>query len=574
MIDEDFQHAVFLREPKPEPDVDVAQSFQDAQVGIISHPFNTCSSGAAGPLALCPPNQNQAEISGNKGRPVQHCRTRTSSTSFVERKDSMGKQPQNQGSLSNHTALMHNTGTGSADECTEEAPYLHTVVASSSSTMGDVEMSIKCNIDPLKFRMPSLETVFRMVEDKYLRSYKNLPPNFSVRSMINEICQCVAQLANDRTAEYNVQSDSFDNCRNSEKESVLVKPIACVNSGGVKNKSVDDPFILETSENGQEYPNVARHLALSQVRSTHDAPDISKGEEKVRISVVNEFGSENCPPSFYYIQRNTVSPKAYDNISAGRIGDEDGCAGCFGNCLSAPIPCACAIGGEFAYTPEGLVRTEFLEECFSVNLFPEKHHKFFCKPLERPRNEASPEPCRGHLIRKVIKECWSKCGCNMQCGNRVVQRGITCNLQVFFTREGKGWGLRTLDELPKGYFVCEYVGELLTNTELRERTSQKAHKVGYTYPVDLDAACDSEGVLKDEDALCLDATFCGNVGRFINHRCYDANLVGIPVEVETPLHHYYHLALFTRKKIEAFEELTWIAFIFCVLAESNKDCKE
>jgi hypothetical protein len=91
--------------------------------------------------------------------------------------------------------------------------------------------------------------------------------------------------------------------------------------------------------------------------------------------------------------------------------------------------------------------------------------------------------------------------------------------QVFFTREGKGWGLRTLDELPKGAFVCEYVGELLTNTELRERTSQKAHKAGYTYPVDLDAGCDSDGVLEDKEALCLDASFYGNVGRFINHRC-------------------------------------------------------
>ncbi|CAN6226322.1 unnamed protein product [Urochloa humidicola] len=557
MIDGEFQDAVFLREPKPEPDMDVAlaQSFQDAQVGIVSHPFNTCSSGAADPLAVCPPNKNQTEMTGNEGRPVQHCRTRTSSTSFVERKDIMGKQPQNRGNLSNHTAVMHNTGTGSADECTEEAPYLHTVVASSS--MGDVNMSIKCNIDPSKFCMPSLETVFRMVDDKCLRSYKNLPPNFSVGNLINEICECVAQLANDRTAEYNVQLDSFDDCRNSEKESGLVKSIACMNSGGAKNKSVEDSFILETSENGQEHANVAQHLALSQVRSTHGAPDISKGEEKVRISVANEFGSEKCPPSFYYIQRNTVSPKAYDSISAGRIGDEDSCADCSGNCLSAPISCACATGGEFAYTPEGLVRTEFLDECFSVNLFPERHHKFFCKPLERPRNEASPEPGRGHLIRKVIKECWSKCGCNIQCGNRVVQRGITCNLQVFFTREGKGWGLRTLDELPKGAFVCEYVGELLTNTELRERTSQKPHKAGYTYPVDLNAACGSEGVLKGEEALCLDATLYGNVGRFINHRCYDANLVGIPVEVETPLHHYYHLALFTRKKVEAFEELTW-----------------
>ncbi|KAK9282401.1 hypothetical protein L1049_005318 [Liquidambar formosana] len=67
----------------------------------------------------------------------------------------------------------------------------------------------------------------------------------------------------------------------------------------------------------------------------------------------------------------------------------------------------------------------------------------------------------------------------------------------------------------------------------------------------------SEKVLKDEEALCLDATSYGNVARFINHRCLDANLVEIPVEVETPDHHYYHLAFFTTRKVNALEELTW-----------------
>jgi len=88
---------------------------------------------------------------------------------------------------------------------------------------------------------------------------------------------------------------------------------------------------------------------------------------------------------------------------------------------------------------------------------------------------------------------------------------------VFSTREGKGWGLRTLDELPKGAFVCEYVGELLTNTKLHEMTTQNMHSARYS--VLLDAGWGPDGVLKDEEALCLDATFCGNVGRFINHRC-------------------------------------------------------
>lgn len=96
---------------------------------------------------------------------------------------------------------------------------------------------------------------------------------------------------------------------------------------------------------------------------------------------------------------------------------------------------------------------------------------------------------------------------------------LTLFTQVFFTKEGKGWGLRTLDELPKGAFVCEYVGELLTSTELHERTSQNVHNGRYMYPVLLDANWGSKGLLKDEEALCLDATFYGNVGRFINHRC-------------------------------------------------------
>ncbi|KAL6651694.1 hypothetical protein ACP70R_010619 [Stipagrostis hirtigluma subsp. patula] len=570
MMDEDFQHAVILREPKPEPDMEfsaAASSCHNAQVGIISHPLNASSSCAADPQALPPPDQNRSKISGAGVRTIEHCRTRAASTSFVEPMNSLLKQHQNHENSLDHAAAMHNTGTESAVENTQKVPWLHTVVA--SSAMGDVNMSIKCSTDPSKFHMPDLEAVFRMVEDKCLRSYRILPPNFSIGSLIKEICECVAQLGNDHTAAASIQPDAFDNGQNTQNESMtssalFVEPIACIYSGSGRYKVVEESLVLEASENGQANSTVAQqpHLALPHLRPTHDVSDISKGEEKVRISVVNEFGSEKYPSLFYYIPRNLVFRKAYVNISVARIGDDDCCADCFVDCLSAPIPCACAkqTGGEFAYTPDGLVRRAFLDECVSMNRFPEKHHKFFCKscPLERSRNEARPEPCRGHLVRKVIKECWSKCGCSMQCGNRVVQRGIACNLQVFYTPEGKGWGLRSLDELPKGAFVCEYVGELLTNTELHERTVQNTHSAKYTYPVLLDADWCSKGLLKDEEALCLDATFYGNVGRFLNHRCYDANLVEIPVEVETPDHHYYRVAFFTSKKVEAFEELTWL----------------
>ena len=86
------------------------------------------------------------------------------------------------------------------------------------------------------------------------------------------------------------------------------------------------------------------------------------------------------------------------------------------------------------------------------------------------------------------------------------------------TPGGKGWGLRTLQDLPKGTFVCEYVGEILTNAELYERVSKSPSVEEHAYPVLLDADWGSEVVLKDEEALCLDATHYGNVARFINHR--------------------------------------------------------
>ncbi|CAK9161945.1 unnamed protein product [Ilex paraguariensis] len=256
-------------------------------------------------------------------------------------------------------------------------------------------------------------------------------------------------------------------------------------------------------------------------RPFHRINDITKDTEKVSISLLDETGSEHLP-YFVYIPQNIIYQNAYVHVSLARIADEDCCSSCIGNCLLSSVPCACArdTGGEFAYTPQGLLKEEFLRACISMNQEPQNHYHFYCQdcPIERAKNRYRPEKCKGHLVRKFIKECWRKCGCNMQCGNRVVQRGITCKLQVFFTNDDKGWGLRTLKDLPKGAFVCEYVGEILTNMELYERNKRRPDNDRHTYPVLLDADWGSEGVLKDEDALCLDATNYGNVARFINHR--------------------------------------------------------
>eukprot|EP00262_Sarcandra_glabra_P000499 TRINITY_DN10583_c0_g1_i1.p1 TRINITY_DN10583_c0_g1~~TRINITY_DN10583_c0_g1_i1.p1 ORF type:complete len:822 (-),score=156.55 TRINITY_DN10583_c0_g1_i1:322-2787(-) len=472
-----------------------------------------------------------------------------------------------------------------------------------SSTLGEVKLSLICDsvLDRSNFHVPSLDAVLKLLEDKCLKSYKIVEPNFSVMKLMKDLCQCFLDLGTDNTDDkqetlvnitptleflkkcnvhnalgangnclqgnFNMVANSANGLNNFHCPTDLFhntesNQTVSGNSYNERDKKKKEPESSEPPKINSDNLVVfhACQVSLDDAKPLHDVNDISKSEEKVRISLVNEVSSEPYPPSFYYIPQNLVYQNAYINFSLARIGDEDCCSDCFGDCLSASIPCPCAreTGGEYAYTLDGLIKSEFLDECISMSRDPQNHRLFYCNdcPLERSKSEDMPDLCKGHLVRKFIKECWSKCGCSKQCGNRVVQRGITCNLQVFLTSEGKGWGLRTLEELPKGTFVCEYVGEILTNKELYNRNVQNAANERHTYPVLLDADWGS-GILKDEEALCLDATFYGNVARFINHRCFDANLIEVPVEVESPDHRYYHLAFFTTRKVEALDELTW-----------------
>uniref|UniRef100_A0A3Q3WUX9 SET domain-containing protein n=1 Tax=Mola mola TaxID=94237 RepID=A0A3Q3WUX9_MOLML len=76
-----------------------------------------------------------------------------------------------------------------------------------------------------------------------------------------------------------------------------------------------------------------------------------------------------------------------------------------------------------------------------------------------------------------------------------------------------GWGVRALQDIPQGSFICEYVGELISDAEADVREDD-------SYLFDLDN--------KDGEVYCIDARYYGNISRFINHLC-DPNL--IPVRV-------------------------------------------
>lgn len=59
-----------------------------------------------------------------------------------------------------------------------------------------------------------------------------------------------------------------------------------------------------------------------------------------------------------------------------------------------------------------------------------------------------------------IYECNSRCKCASNCLNRVVQKPLQTKLQVFKTGN-RGWGLRCLNDVPMGSFVCVYAGDML-----------------------------------------------------------------------------------------------------------------
>ena len=79
-----------------------------------------------------------------------------------------------------------------------------------------------------------------------------------------------------------------------------------------------------------------------------------------------------------------------------------------------------------------------------------------------------------------------------------------------------GWRIRAAERIPKGVFVFELTGEILTNAKLIVRN--KWADGALTYSMALDADWATEQKVDESSALCLDSTHFGNVARFLNHR--------------------------------------------------------
>ncbi|PSS23921.1 Histone-lysine N-methyltransferase family member protein [Actinidia chinensis var. chinensis] len=144
--------------------------------------------------------------------------------------------------------------------------------------------------------------------------------------------------------------------------------------------------------------------------------DISMNKENVPVGLFNDIDSNHEPIYYEYIVTTVFPPYAYHGANGNGC---DCVSGCMDDCV-----CAMKNGGEFAYDQNGLL-------------------------------------VRG---KPLIFECGANCRCPPSCRNRVSQNGVRNRFEVFRSRE-TGWGVRSLDLIQAGAFICEYAGVVLTREQ-------------------------------------------------------------------------------------------------------------
>jgi euchromatic histone-lysine N-methyltransferase len=244
--------------------------------------------------------------------------------------------------------------------------------------------------------------------------------------------------------------------------------------------------------------------------------DLSQGLERIPIPVVNSISDEH-PMPYDYMSRLKYPPNYQPAPPVG-------CA-CVGGCSDSKR-CACAMknGGEIPFNDKGCI--------------------IAAKPL--------------------VYECGPSCMCPPTCHNRVGQKGMKFRLQVFKT-ESMGWGVKTLDFIPSGSFVCEYIGEVLHDEEAQKRKNDEyLFAIGHNYYDEtlwegLSRSIPSLQKVsgEDEDAgFAVDASKMGNFAKFINHSCtpnlYAQNVLHDHDDKSVP-----HIMFFACENIPPYQELAY-----------------
>ncbi|XP_039521744.1 histone-lysine N-methyltransferase EHMT2 isoform X2 [Pimephales promelas] len=278
----------------------------------------------------------------------------------------------------------------------------------------------------------------------------------------------------------------------------------------VVNKEGDTPLSLARSDTAvwvalQINRKLRRGVANRVVRTERIiCSDVAQGYENVPIPCVNGVDDEGCPSDYKYIAENceTSTMNIDRNITHLQVPLNTTHCSCTDDCSSSNCLC-----GQL-----------------SIRCWYDKDQR-----LLQEFNKIEPP---------LIFECNMACSCHKTCKNRVVQAGIKVRLQLYRT-EKMGWGVRALQDIPQGSFICEYVGELISDAEADVREDD-------SYLFDLDN--------KDGEVYCIDARYYGNISRFINHLC-DPNIIPVRVFMLHQDLRFPRIAFFSSRDIFTGQEL-------------------
>ncbi|CAH1111046.1 unnamed protein product [Psylliodes chrysocephalus] len=254
-------------------------------------------------------------------------------------------------------------------------------------------------------------------------------------------------------------------------------------------------------EDGLSYNPIALNMRLQSLLDTESrqyriilSDDISKGREPNPVQCTNAVDDDLEPKDYIYITKSFMVSEGFSITT--KPSDLQTCA-CEERCVGDDCLCG-RLSVKCWYDEDGKLAFNF-----------------------------------DFLDAPIIFECSDTCACNaITCRNRVVQRGTQQRFEVYKT-ERKGWSVRTLKCIPKGSFVCEYVGEILTDTDADRRDDD-------SFLFDLGS--------KETESFCVDAQYYGNLTRFINHSC-DPNLHPIKVFIDHQDVRFPRIAFFALKDI-------------------------
>uniref|UniRef100_A0A1A9WTW7 SET domain-containing protein n=1 Tax=Glossina brevipalpis TaxID=37001 RepID=A0A1A9WTW7_9MUSC len=186
------------------------------------------------------------------------------------------------------------------------------------------------------------------------------------------------------------------------------------------------------------------------------------------------------------------------------------------------------------------------ENCDNINC---KHGNNYVRDVQSQELVLNPKN-----TRELIYECTSLCACKEErCLNRLVQYGPRNNLKIIYSKKYQSNGLITTEIIPKGAFICEYAGELLTIKQAQERIQENDNKQKMNYILSLCESVSHDDIVEENKIILtiVDPDRKGNIGRYLNHSC-QPNCEIKSVRINCPIP---KIAIFSKDIIKAGEEL-------------------